>query len=101
MNLFGKRVGWSGKRSGEEVKTKSQRLSAAFLSPAYVLSVAVLVGAAMPAFKVPVDSFQEGALGTLTKYIWHTKAPDWHKRFGSAHWPQATHVQAWLAGFFQ
>ena len=86
MNLFGKRLGWGGKKPGEEAKTKRQKLSATFLSPSYAISVGVLVCAAMPAFKVPVDNFNDGALDKLSSYARQAKASDWSKHFAWPHW---------------
>jgi hypothetical protein len=97
MKLLGKRLGWDRKQPGEEVKTKAQRLSAVLFSPTYLLSVGVLLCAAMPAFKVPVNSFNEGVLGTLTTYIRHTKAPDWRKRFALLRGARTINIRAWIA----
>jgi hypothetical protein len=86
-------------RYGEEMTTEGQKLSATLFSPAYLLSVGVLLFAAMPTFKGPVDRFNDGALGTLTTYVKQAKAPDWRKHFALPHWAKTMHIQAWLGRF--
>jgi hypothetical protein len=92
MNFFCKRLEWSGKKPEEGAKTKTQRLSARLFSPTYLVSVGVLLFAATPTFKGPVDRFNDGALGTLTTYVRQAKAPDWRKHFALPHWAKAMHI---------